>query len=65
MSFISYTIFADVALTQVRQVANLFGSDAERALRAFRNIKGSDVAERDVICGCRIDRIGSECQAEA
>lgn len=65
MTFLSYTIFADAALTQVRQVANLSGEKAEQALRIFRDLKGNAPRERDVIAGCRIDRIGSEDIAEA
>jgi hypothetical protein len=65
MSFLSYTIFADAACTQVRQVANLSGDKAEQALRIFQNLKGSTPRECDVIAGCRIDRIGSEDIAEA
>lgn len=60
MPFLSYTIFADVACTQVHQVANLAGDKAVAALRAFKDIKGSEPKERDVIAGCRIDRMGSE-----
>lgn len=65
MSFISYTIFADAACTEVRDVANLFGDKADKALRSFKNLKGSEPKERDLICGCRIDRIGSEDISEA
>lgn len=65
MTFISYTIFADAGCTQVRQIASLSGDKAEQALRIFRDLKGNNLRERDVIAGCRIDRIGSEDIAEA
>ena len=65
MSFISYTIFSDVACTQVRNVANLYGDKAVEVLRSFKNLKGFEPKEGDIICGCRIDRIGSEDWADA
>lgn len=69
MPFLSYTVFEDLACTKVRSVANLYGRDAERALGGFRAFKakkgGSEPMVGDVIFACRIDRIGSEIDAEA
>jgi hypothetical protein len=63
MSFISYTVFEDIACTTIRSVANLYGRDAERALGGFRAFKarngGSEPRVGDVIFACRIDCIGS------
>ncbi len=64
MPFLSYTVFADAACTQVRSFHKLHGDDAIRALRSFRNAKGSDLKVGDVIWACRIDRIGSEHPSE-
>lgn len=64
MTFLSYTVFADLALTTVKQVVNLEGREAEKILASFnwciRRERGRDACEGDVFAGCRIDRIGSE-----
>lgn len=65
MSFLSYTIFADAGCTKVRGVANLSGNHADKILRAFHEMNGGSVSEGQLICGCRIDRIGSEDISEA
>jgi hypothetical protein len=63
--FLAYTIFSDLACTQVRQIVQVQGEPALRLLSAFRNIKGFEPKQNDIIAGCRIDRIGSECVSEA
>jgi hypothetical protein len=63
MLYLAYTIFADAACTQVRDVVQASGQDACSLLNSFRGLKGSEPKEGDVICACRIDRIGSEDQS--
>ena len=63
MTFISYTIFSDRALTQVRDVANLEGMAAGKAMEAIRHaLSGRDPKEGEYIAslGIRFDRNGSE-----
>jgi hypothetical protein len=63
--FLSYTIFADRELTEVRHVANLVGREALDVLDIFRRELRREPREGDVANGCRIDRIGSEDAAKA
>lgn len=58
--YLSYTVFADLGCSQVRDVVQAHGSKARSLVQSFRNIKGYEPREGDVIAGCRIDRIGSE-----
>lgn len=60
--FLSYTIFADINCTQVRSVANLFGTDAVDMLRRIGRLLGSEPKEgvQYRALAIRIDRIGSE-----
>jgi len=60
MAFLSYTIFTDTRMTDVREVCNLEGERAGRMLAAFKNGLKREPKEGDVYAGCRIDRIGSE-----
>lgn len=58
--YLSYTIFTDLTLTTVKKVVELDGESGDMALTAFRNLKGAEPREGDIIAGARIDRIGSE-----
>lgn len=62
MTFLSYTIFSDLGLTQVRDVANLEGVAANKAMECIRHALGRDPSEGEYIksLGIRVDRIGSE-----
>lgn len=57
MTSIFYTIFSDLGHTKVREVVTIHGDKAIDLLRSFANIKGAQPRERDIIAGCRIDRI--------
>ena len=63
MPYVQITSFQDLACTKVHRTAELTGRTATQFLESFRNLKGWDVKEGDLVCGVRIDRIGSEDQS--
>jgi hypothetical protein len=63
--FIQFTIFEDLDCTKVRQFGQLDGHKGRRYFEALTDIKGSKPVEREIVCGVRIDRIGSEDILEA
>jgi hypothetical protein len=65
VDFLSYTVFADREMTQVRGAYDLYGEAAERTLRIFKRAMHRAPREGDVLWLCRIDRIRSEDQSEA
>jgi len=60
MTYVAITSFSDFACTKVRDHKHLTGRTADSFLETFKRLKGWDVKEGDLVCGVRIDRIGSE-----
>ena len=60
MPNITYTIYKDANMTQVKLVARLIRGDAERMLAAFRHAGHCEPYVGQIVAGCRIDHIGTD-----